>query len=61
MIDPYGRIRARLDLGLRGFLDVPLPVAVPVTPFARFGNVILLALILLCVAAALWPHARNQS
>ena len=61
MIDPYGRIRARLDLGLRGFLDVPLPVAAPVTPFARFGNVILLALILLCVAAALWPHARNQS
>jgi len=59
MIDAYGRIRARLDLGLRGFLDVPLPVAAPVTPFARFGNVILLALILLCVAAALWPHAQK--
>ena len=61
MIDGYGRIRARLDLGLRGVVDVLLPVAAPVTPFARFGNVILLTLILLCVAAALWPQARNQS
>jgi apolipoprotein N-acyltransferase len=61
MIDPYGRVLSRLDLGLRGFVDAPLPVAVPATPFARFGNVILLTLLLLCVAAALWPHARNEA
>jgi apolipoprotein N-acyltransferase len=61
IIDPYGRIGGHLDLGMRGFLDVPLPVAAPVTPFARYGNVILLTLILLCVAATLWPHARNES
>ena len=61
MIDAYGRIRARLDLGVRGFLDVPLPVAAPVTPFARYGNIILLTLVLLCTAAALWPHPRNET
>jgi apolipoprotein N-acyltransferase len=61
IIDPYGRIGGHLDLGMRGFLDVPLPVAAPVTPFARYGNIILLTLILLCVAATLWPHARNES
>ncbi len=61
MVDAYGRIRARLDLGLRGFIDTKLPVALPVTPFARFGNVILVTLILLCCAAALWPHPRKES
>ena len=56
VIDPYGRIRARLDLGLRGILDGDLPVALPPTPFARFGNIIMLLLFLLCAGAALWPR-----
>jgi len=44
IIDPYGRVRAQLDLGLRGVLDGNLPVALPLTPFARYGNPILLTL-----------------
>jgi apolipoprotein N-acyltransferase len=55
IIDPYGRMRARLDLGLRGVLDGDLPVALPSTPFARYGNPILLTLFLICAGAALWP------
>jgi apolipoprotein N-acyltransferase len=55
IIDPYGRMRARLDLGLRGVLDGDLPVALPSTPFARYGNSILLTLFLICAGAALWP------
>ncbi|HMI94922.1 MAG TPA: apolipoprotein N-acyltransferase, partial [Micropepsaceae bacterium] len=55
IIDPYGRTRARLDLGLRGVLDGALPVALPPTPFARYGNIILLTLFLICAGAALWP------
>jgi apolipoprotein N-acyltransferase len=55
VIDSYGRVRARLDLGLRGVLDSDLPVALPQTPFARYGNLILLALFLICAGAALWP------
>ena len=61
VIDAYGRIRARLDLGLRGTLDTGLPVALPVTPFARYGNAILLTLILLCVLLAVRPARRNDS
>lgn len=61
VIDAYGQIRSRLDLGLRGALDSVLPVALPMTPFARYGNIILLALILLCGVAAVWPHPPNES
>jgi apolipoprotein N-acyltransferase len=60
MIDAYGRIRSRLDLGLRGFIDTNLPVALPMTPFASYGNVIFVALLLLCAVLALWPHPRNE-
>ncbi len=55
IIDSYGRMRARLDLGLRGILDGDLPIALPQTPFARYGNPILLSLFLICAGAALWP------
>lgn len=61
MIDGYGRIRSRLDLGFRGFLDSGLPVALPITPFARYGNFILLTLLVLCGGATLWPQSRNES
>jgi apolipoprotein N-acyltransferase len=58
-IDGYGRIRSRLDLGLRGFLDTGLPVALPPTPYARYGNFIFLTLLVLCGGATLWPVPRN--
>ena len=60
IIDPYGRERARLDLGLRGVLDGDLPVALPATPFARFGSLITLGLFLLCAGAALWPLSISK-
>ena len=60
IIDPYGRERARLDLGLRGVLDGDLPVALAATPFARFGYMITLGLFLLCAGAALWPLSISK-
>jgi apolipoprotein N-acyltransferase len=39
VIDPLGRVGAKLGLGVAGVLDSPLPEAVPKTPFARFGDV----------------------
>ncbi len=53
IVDGYGRERGRLDLGLRGVVDGDLPVALPATPFARFGNLVTFALFLLCAGAAL--------
>jgi apolipoprotein N-acyltransferase len=39
VVDPYGRIVARLGLGLRGVVDSPLPKALASpTAFARLGN-----------------------
>jgi apolipoprotein N-acyltransferase len=55
VMDSYGRIRADLALGLRGVVDSDLPVALSETPFARYGNLIVLVLVLLCTTAALSP------
>jgi apolipoprotein N-acyltransferase len=39
VIDPFGRIVARLGLGLEGVLDSTLPSAIPPTIYARTGNI----------------------
>jgi apolipoprotein N-acyltransferase len=55
IIDPYGRVRQKLDLGLRGVVDGNLPVALRPTLFVRFGIGVQLILIFACAGAALWP------
>jgi apolipoprotein N-acyltransferase len=55
VIDPYGRVVERLSLGLRGVVDSSLPIALPPTPFARYGDAIIATLYLICAGAALWP------
>ena len=41
VVDSYGRVRARLELGREGIIDAALPVAiVEPTPFARWGHII---------------------
>src|SRR5579862_5075304 len=39
VIDPVGRIVARLGLGLEGVLDARLPSAIPPTIYARTGDI----------------------
>jgi apolipoprotein N-acyltransferase len=39
VIDPMGRIVARLGLGIEGVLDSGLPAAIPPTVYARIGDV----------------------
>lgn len=52
-IDPYGRIISRLELGQQGILDGDLPKALATTPvYGRFGNNIVLMLVLLLLAGA---------
>jgi apolipoprotein N-acyltransferase len=54
VIDPLGRITARLDLGTTGVLDaaLPAPLAAP-PPFARFGLWVVVALACLAGATAI--------
>ena len=61
VIDAYGQVRARYDLGLRGVIDSDLPVALPATPFARYGNLVMLALYIACAGAALWPLSFSKT
>ena len=55
VIDPLGRVQARLALGRTGFLDAELPRALPPTLYARYrdtGFALLLVLCFLCSFAA---------
>jgi apolipoprotein N-acyltransferase len=57
MIDGNGRVLAMLALDQRGSADSGLPVALPATPYARFGDAIFAALWLIGaagLAAAEW-------
>ena len=67
VVDAYGRITARLGLGVEGVLDSALPRALPEpTPFAAWGHLPVAILLALTTAAglvagrraALYPPAR---
>jgi apolipoprotein N-acyltransferase len=51
IIDAYGRIEARLALGVEGVLDGRLPASLPSTLYARAGDLILTGLIILLILA----------
>jgi len=52
VIDPLGRVRARLGLNRAGALDASLPAAIEPTPYARDGDYGFWLLMLACATAA---------
>ncbi len=50
VIGPYGRVLKKLPLGARGILDARLPKASPATFYAKFGDWVVLAVILFGLA-----------
>jgi apolipoprotein N-acyltransferase len=60
IIDPYGRIIASLDLNRRGVVDGSLPQALPMTFYARAGDILFLVFLLLtAIVGANWrPFLR---
>lgn len=61
VVDPYGRVIARLGIGEQGVLDSGLPVALAPTPFARWGELIPLILAALFLLLALALARRRKS
>ena len=54
IVDPYGRVVSRLDLGRAGVIDGPLPAALErPPPYARYGELVfgLLAVVLAAIVA----------
>jgi apolipoprotein N-acyltransferase len=57
VIDPYGRVLSKLELGAEGVIDTDLPRALPPTPYARFGDAIA-GLLMLGLLALAWAARR---
>jgi apolipoprotein N-acyltransferase len=47
VVDALGRVRARIDLDTVGYADLPLPATGKLTPYARVGDWIFVALLIL--------------
>jgi apolipoprotein N-acyltransferase len=58
VIDPYGRMTARLGLGKLGVLDARLPRAAAASPYARYGD-LTFALLLIAGAATAFVLRRK--
>ncbi|QHQ36165.1 apolipoprotein N-acyltransferase [Algicella marina] len=51
MIDPFGRVIASLPLGVDGFVDAALPIALPQTMYGKFGDALFAGLLGLVATA----------
>ncbi len=61
MIGPKGDVQGELALGETGWLDAPLPPALPATPYARAGDLpflILFTVLMAAVVARRWAIGR---
>jgi len=61
IMDGYGRIRERLELDERDYLDGPLPVALSVTPYAALGELPFLSFLIVSLGAAFLPHRTRRT
>jgi apolipoprotein N-acyltransferase len=61
VVDPYGRVIARLGIGEQGILDSGLPAALSPTPFARWGELFPLIMAALFLAFALALARKRKS
>jgi len=60
VIDPLGRVVARLGLGLEGVLDAGLPQAIPPTIYVRIGDIPAAILVVTALAFAIRRRGRSK-
>jgi len=61
MIDGNGRIQAQLPLGTMGVVDSRLPLALPPTPYERFGDLVFLLFLVTATFAAFAFAQRHET
>ena len=64
VIDPYGRVLASLDMQQEGILDHALPPARGTTPYGRWGDGMLLAMVaflVVCLLAVRFRKGRSDA
>ena len=59
VVDPFGRVLHRLEIGSEGVIDAKLPVGLSTTPFAKYGNYVFFALLGLAFFAV-YGHFSRQ-
>lgn len=59
VVDPLGRIIARLGLGLEGVLDSGLPAAIAPTPYARLGDFPILVILSAAWLFVIWRRTAK--
>ena len=60
VIDARGNVTAHLDLNEAGYLDAPVPLPLPITPYARMGDWPLALLLIVALAAGVARRIRNN-
>ena len=60
MIDPFGRIREKLDLNRDGHVDARLPAPLPPTLYARLGDIPVLGLIFVLLGLGVALERRKK-
>jgi len=60
VIDPYGRMQRRLDLGVRGVIDSALPRPLPPTICSVWGNIFVISGLAAFALFAFMPFPRKQ-
>lgn len=60
VIDAYGGVVNKLELGKRGFIDAALPSSLPLTPYAKTGDLPLLILLTALASGLVLTRARKS-
>jgi apolipoprotein N-acyltransferase len=58
VVDAYGRVQRRSAMIVEAVIDAPVPVALPATPFSRFGALALIPLLVIAVMPMLFRRRR---
>jgi apolipoprotein N-acyltransferase len=60
VVDAYGRVETRSNLVVEAVIDATIPPALPATPFARFGLLAVLPLIVLALIPILFRVRKSS-